>query len=150
MVGGFIIGLVTSVFPLLQISNFGLRLLVTAGITTVIWVVTMLLTPPESDETLDNFYRKVRPGGPGWVRQQQRTGLRPMQNLTLEGQRVLAALLILFGSMFAVGGFLLLQSLTGWLSLVAAVLGGFWLRKLNRQPAISVPRPGLDDEDVLR
>ncbi len=150
MVGGFVIGLVTSVFPLLQISDFGLRLLVTAGITTVIWVVTMLVTPAESDETLDNFYRRVRPGGPGWARQQQRTGLRPMQNLALEGQRVVAALLILFGSMFALGGFLLLQSLTGWLSLIVAVLGGFWLRKLNRQPAIAIPRPGLDDEDVLR
>ncbi|MEO0541087.1 MAG: sodium:solute symporter family protein [Cyanobacteria bacterium P01_A01_bin.105] len=149
MVGGFIIGLVTSVFPLLQISNFGLRLSVTAGITTVIWVVVMLLTPPESDETLDNFYRKVRPGGPGWARQQQRTGLRPMQNLALEGQRVVAALLILFGSMFAVGGFLLLQSLTGWLSLIVAVLGGWRLRQLNKQPAIALPRPGLDDQDLL-
>ncbi|MEO1590922.1 MAG: sodium:solute symporter family protein [Cyanobacteria bacterium J06632_22] len=149
MVGGFIIGLVTSVFPLVKIPDFGLRLLVTAGITTVIWVVTMLLTPPESDETLDNFYRKVRPGGPGWARQQQRTGLRPMQNLALEGKRVVAALLVLFGSMFAVGGFLLLQSFTGWLSLIVAVLGGWWLRQLNKQPAIAIPRPGLDDDELL-
>ncbi|MEM6353737.1 MAG: sodium:solute symporter family protein [Cyanobacteria bacterium P01_D01_bin.14] len=148
MVGGFIIGLLTS-GGALQIENFGLRLTVTAGITTVIWVVTMLATAPESDETLDGFYRRVRPGGPGWKRQQQRTGIRPMQNLALEGQRVVAALLILFGAMFAVGGFLLLQSLTGWLSLIVAVLGGWWLRKLNKQPAIAVPRPGLDDEDLL-
>ncbi|MEO1183069.1 MAG: sodium:proline symporter, partial [Cyanobacteria bacterium J06636_28] len=93
MVTGFVIGLLTSVLEVVKISDFGLRLLVTAGITTVVWVTVMLLTPPESDETLDNFYRRVRPGGPGWQRQRQRTGVRPLQNLGLEFQRVIAALL---------------------------------------------------------
>ncbi|MBF2077335.1 MAG: Na+:solute symporter [Synechococcales cyanobacterium T60_A2020_003] len=132
MVGGFVIGLVTSVVPLLTISDFGLRLLVTSGFTTVLWVTVMLLTPPESDETLDAFYTRVRPGGPGWHRQQDRTGLLPLQDLGRDLQRTLAAILLLFGSMFTVGGFLLLQSLTGWISLVVAVIGGVWLRQLKR------------------
>ncbi|NEQ51222.1 MAG: Na+:solute symporter [Leptolyngbya sp. SIO3F4] len=148
MVTGFVIGLLTSVVKVIQISDFGLRLLVTAGITTLVWVIVMLLTPPESDETLDNFYRRVRPGGPGWRRQRQRTGMRPLQNLGLEVQRVLASLLLLFGAMFAVGGFLLLKSLLGWCSLIIAVGGWWWLRKLNQQPIAPVPRPGLDDDDV--
>lgn len=149
MVAGFLIGLLTSIVPVIQISDFGLRLLVTAGITTMIWVFVMVLTPPESDETLDDFYRRVRPGGPGWQRQRQRTGIRPLQNLGLEFKRVVAALLLLFGAMFAVGGFLLLNSLGGWLSLIVAVAGWFWLRQLNRQPIAPVPRPGLDDDDIL-
>ncbi len=149
MVAGFLIGLLTSIVPIIQISDFGLRLLVTAGITTVVWVLVMVCTPPESDETLDNFYRRVRPGGPGWQRQRQRTGIRPLQNLGLEFKRVVAALLLLFGAMFAVGGFLLLNSLGGWLSLIVAVAGWFWLRQLNRQPIAPVPRPGLDDDDIL-
>lgn len=132
MVGGFVIGLVTSVVPLLTISDFGLRLLVTSGFTTILWVTVMLLTPPESDETLDAFYTRVRPGGPGWHRQQDRTGLLPLQDLGRDLQRTLAAILLLFGSMFTVGGFLLLQSLTGWISLVVAVVGGVWLRQLKR------------------
>ncbi|MEM7796563.1 MAG: sodium:solute symporter family protein [Cyanobacteria bacterium P01_C01_bin.118] len=148
MVTGFIIGLLTSVWQVVQISDFGLRLLVTAGITTLVWVVVMVLTPPESDETLDNFYRRVRPGGPGWRRQRQRTGVRPLQNLGLETQRVLAALLLLFGAMFAVGGFLLLKSLLGWCSLIISVGGWWWLRQLNQRPIAPVPRPGLDDDDV--
>ncbi|MEM6591921.1 MAG: sodium:solute symporter family protein [Cyanobacteria bacterium P01_C01_bin.73] len=148
MVGGFLIGLFTSVVPLLTIDEFGLRLSVTAGITTVIWVITMLTTDPESDETLDRFYAKVRPGGPGWYRQRIRTELPPIQDLGLAIQRVLAALLLLFGAMFAVGGFLLLQSLTGWLSLVIAVLGGVWLRKLSkRDRPIPTPRPGRGDPE---
>ena len=145
MVGGFMVGFLTSVVPVLTIENFGQRLLVTSLITTVFWVAAMLLTPPESDETLDAFYTKVRPGGPGWKRQRDRTGIPPQQNLTLDLQRVLAALFLLFGSMFAVGGFLLLQSLTGWISLIVAVGGGFWLRQLNKRPNFPVPRPGTED-----
>lgn len=148
MVGGFLIGLFTSVVPLLTISEFGPRLLVTAGITTVIWLVAMLTTDPESDETLDRFYCKVRPGGPGWYRQRIRTGVPPAQDLALEGQRVLASLLLLFGLMFTVGGFLLLQPLTGWLSLTLAVLGGVWLRKLSKRQLVAPsPRPGIGDPE---
>ncbi|MEM7066355.1 MAG: sodium:solute symporter family protein [Cyanobacteria bacterium P01_B01_bin.77] len=148
MVTGFVIGLLTSVLEVVRISDFGLRLLVTAGITTVVWVTVMLLTPPESDETLDNFYRRVRPGGPGWRRQRQRTRVRPLQNLGLEVQRVIAALLLLFGAMFAVGGFLLLRSLLGWCSLIIAVAGWWLLKQLSHRPIAPVPRPGLDDDDL--
>ena len=153
MLGGFTVGLLTSIpigsgeeaAPLLVVSSFGNRLLITSVITTVIWVVTLLLTPPESDETLDNFYSKVRPGGPGWRKQRQRTGLLPLQNFGLDLQKVLAAVLLLFGAMFAVGGFLLLQSLTGWISLVIAVAGGFWLRQLDKRPNFPMGRPGTED-----
>ncbi|MGP1372633.1 MAG: sodium:solute symporter family protein [Almyronema sp.] len=146
MLAGFFIGLFTSVIPLFMIEDFGLRLLVTAAITTVIWVAVMLMTPPEASETLDRFYSKVRPGGPGWHRQRIRTGLSPAQDLRIDLQRVVAALLLLFGAMFAVGGFLLLQSLTGWLALVVAVLGAVWLQRLSkRYPVAPVPRPGLSD-----
>ncbi len=145
MLGGFFVGLFTTVIPILKIEDFGLRLLVTAGITAVIWVGTMFFTAPETDETLNRFYTKVRPGGPGWKRQRIQTGLPPLQNLGKDLLRVCAALLFLFGAMFAVGGFLLFKVLTGWLSLVIAVLGWIWLRQLNKSQAPPMPRPGLGD-----
>ncbi|MEM1310714.1 MAG: sodium:solute symporter family protein, partial [Cyanobacteria bacterium P01_H01_bin.153] len=150
MVAGFLIGLLTipiadpaaaqnpfvillanvqSRVTILQTSDFGQRLLVIAGITTVIWVTVMYLTPPESPETLERFYRQVRPSGPGWNRQRvaahepairlitfvggwpqwgfEQPGIAPEQNLLLQMQQVMAALGLLFGSMFAIGGFLL-------------------------------------------
>ncbi len=137
MLAGFLVGLVTSVVPILTIPDFGLRLLVTATITAVIWVIAMLLTPPESDATLDAFYSKVRPGGPGWARQRQRTGLEPTQALGHDLLRALAALLLLLGAMLGVGGFLFLQPITGWFWLVIAVIGWVWLRRLRK-----APRPG--------
>lgn len=151
MLCGFITGLLTSVNPFLQnaLPDFGLRLTVISGVTAVVWISVMYLTPPESDETLDAFYTKVRPSAIGWRRQYQRTGLQPLQDLRLDLLKVLAALLLLFGTMFAIGGFLLLQPLTGWISLAIGVLGGFWLRGLSRRRILPMPRPGLDDDDML-
>lgn len=147
MVTGFVIGLFTSVVPVLKIEDFGQRLLVTSAITTLVWVTVMLLTPPESDETLDAFYQRVRPGGPGWLRQRVRTGVLPAQDLTLDLLKVIASLLLLFGLMFTVGGFLLLQSTTGWIALAVAVGGGFWLRQLSKRRIAPMARPGLGDEE---
>jgi Na+/proline symporter len=36
--------------------------------TTVIWLVVTYATQPESKEVLQEFYRKIQPGGPGWKR----------------------------------------------------------------------------------
>jgi solute:Na+ symporter, SSS family len=36
------------------------------ALTTISWIVVTLLTKPIDEETLRNFYRKIRPGGPGW------------------------------------------------------------------------------------
>ncbi|MDJ1176137.1 sodium:solute symporter family protein [Roseofilum capinflatum] len=146
MVGGFVVGLTTSVVPVLTIEDFGLRLLVTAGISGVCWVAAMLLTPPESDRTLDEFYRLVRPGGPGWRKVRSRTGLPPAQSLPQDLLKVTAASLILFGAMFAVGGFLLLNQRVGWISLIIAVAGAMMLRYVSQLRIAPMARPGLKDE----
>ncbi|MGQ0814733.1 MAG: sodium:solute symporter family protein [Gemmatimonadota bacterium] len=143
MLAGFVVGFLTSVDnPIysLKIADFGVRLLVTAGITLVIWVPIMLLTKPESDEKLDSFYRRVRPGGPGWQRQRERTGIAPAQNLGKDIQRVCAGILILYGSMFTIGGLLLYRWGTMLLMLIMAGAGFAWLRKLGATE-IAPPMP---------
>ena len=42
------------------------RLAVVAALTIAAWVTATFLTRPEKMEILVPFYRKVRPGGPGW------------------------------------------------------------------------------------
>ncbi|MBF2056310.1 MAG: Na+:solute symporter [Cyanobacterium sp. T60_A2020_053] len=143
MVTGFIIGLVSTI-PNLNLfpADFGLRLMMISGITAVMWITAMFLTPPESEETLTKFYLRVRPAGLGWQRQQEATGVQPIQNLGLDLQRVVAGVMILFGAMLAIGGFLLFKSLTAWVSLVVGALGYFWLRRLNKRGRAPFPRPG--------
>ncbi|BDA39548.1 sodium:solute symporter family protein [Candidatus Atelocyanobacterium thalassae] len=135
MIAGFILGLISTFNPTFNVifSDFGSKLLGISIITGVIWITTMFLTPPEKEETLINFYRHIRPGGRGWYFQQQQTGLKPAQDLRMDLLKVLAALLILFGSMFAIGGFLLLQPITGFISLMFAVFGGILLKNLEKK-----------------
>ena len=37
-------------------------------ITTFVWVVVTFMTEPDDDQTLVKFYKKTKPGGPGWKR----------------------------------------------------------------------------------
>ena len=37
-----------------------------AILTTIVWVVAAFITEPTDDETLRNFYKKIRPTGSGW------------------------------------------------------------------------------------
>lgn len=41
-------------------------LLITVAATTVVWIMVTLLTQPTDRATLIDFYRLVRPAGPGW------------------------------------------------------------------------------------
>jgi len=143
MVAGFVVGFLTSIDnPIysLKIEDFGLRLIVTAGITLAIWVPIMLLTKPESDEKLDAFYARARPGGPGWRRQRERTGIQPAQDLGKDCLRVVAGLFILFGAMFAIGGALLLRWGTALAMTIVFLAGVIWLRRLGHTQ-IAPPQP---------
>ncbi len=37
-------------------------------LTTIVWISATYFTPPDSNETLQNFVKKVNPGGPGWAK----------------------------------------------------------------------------------
>jgi SSS family solute:Na+ symporter len=46
--------------------TYAITMLITVVVTTVVWLAVTFATGPESAATLDAFYRRVRPGGPGW------------------------------------------------------------------------------------
>lgn len=143
MLAGFLVGFATSVVPVLTIEDFGVRILVTSLISVAIWVPAMLLTRPENDAKLDAFYLLVRPGGPGWRRQRERTGAPPAQDLGKDLLRVCAALMILFGLMFFVGGVVMLRWGTALAMGSIALMGYLWLRRLGTVSQITehLPEP---------
>ena len=136
LLGGFLIGFSTSVVPVLRIEDYGVRLLVTTLLTTGLWLVAMLATPPESPEVLERFVRQVRPPGPGWTQWRRRTGV--IADETLPGLMLLlvAGCALLFGALLGIGGFLLKLQLWGWSGLILAVVGVLLLRRgSGRVPA---------------
>jgi Na+/proline symporter len=46
--------------------GFAQTMLTTVGIATAVWVAATFMTPPEPEEKLLDFYRRVHPAGPGW------------------------------------------------------------------------------------
>ncbi len=54
--------------------DYALTMLITVAVTTAVWLTVTFVTAPESDATLERFYRRVRPGGAGWRRVSERLG----------------------------------------------------------------------------
>jgi dTDP-glucose pyrophosphorylase len=52
-------------------------LLITVGLTTIVWVTVTLLTAPADRATLVRFYERTRPAGPGWNAIRAETNLPP-------------------------------------------------------------------------
>ena len=133
MLCGFVVGLLTSVLPVVRIEDYGLRLAVITGVSALVWLSAMLLTPPESEAVLETFIRKVQPPGPGWARLRQRFQVEPQESLSTLLARFVWSCGVLFGGLIGIGGFLLHQQFNGWGGL--AVLVGSWLllRRLPQQ-----------------
>jgi len=80
------------------------QILITAISTMVIWVVVMFLTPPESEEKLISFFRKVRPGGPGWRRIQKKApDVIPDKNLGVCFVAWILASVMVYSVLFGIG-----------------------------------------------
>ena len=67
-----IVAMISSIF-IAGYFNFGdssldgwQKIVIGAFLTTLVWVVATYVTPPDDEETLRNFVKKVNPGGPGW------------------------------------------------------------------------------------
>ena len=123
-----------SYLPAVADMDFGLRLAVTAFGSAAVWIPAMFLTRPESEETLAEFYRRTRPGGPGWRRQQAATGLAPLQDLGADLRSGFTGIVLLFASMFGVGWLVLESGGRAAAALVVVALAGLLLRRWRQTP----------------
>jgi Na+/proline symporter len=124
-------------------------LVVSVGLTTVVWVATAFLTPVTPPATLRRFYELVRPAGPGWRRIRAETGLPASSDNLPTG--LLAALfgaVAVWSALFATGSFLYGDFGRSGLLAALAVLTGFgcfhlvWGRRAAGAPsAPSRPPP---------
>ena len=60
--------LVALAFEFIIPNNFSVeeKLIIGVTITTISWLTVTMITPPSSMDVLQNFYKKIQPGGPGW------------------------------------------------------------------------------------
>ncbi|MGD1071496.1 MAG: sodium:solute symporter family protein [Bryobacteraceae bacterium] len=116
-------------------TQFAYIILITVGITTVVWLATTFLTAPESDATLEGFYRRVRPSPAGW---------KPVMRLAPEvpvshdlGWNLLDWLcgcVMIYGALFGIGKIILRDLATGLVFLgIAMAAGAVIYRDLSRR-----------------
>jgi Na+/proline symporter len=89
-------------------GDYALAMVVTVGITTLVWLTVTLVTAPESPAVLDRFYRRVRPGGPGWRPVSRRLGFGDdrIPGGALSWVNWVAGVVAVYTALFGVGAFL--------------------------------------------
>ena len=109
------------------------RLLITVVLTTVGWMAVTFATQPETEATLIRFFDRVRPDDFGWKRiARLATPVARGESLGLALVDWLAGLGLVFGTLFAIGDFVLAEPLPGAAFAILAVLcGALILRHLN-------------------
>jgi len=113
-------------------------LLMTVGVTTVCWVATAYLGPATDRAVLVDFYRKVRPFGPGWARIQKEAGVVDADAPV--GDSIPRALLgwvagcaVIWSALFSVGNFLYGRTLQAWILFAVFVVGAATLTWVMRR-----------------
>jgi Na+/proline symporter len=87
-------------------------LLITVAITTICWVATAYVGPQNDRATLIDFYRKVRPAGPGWAPiaaaagELRQDGRAASDNIPMALIGWFAGCTMIWSALFAVGNYL--------------------------------------------
>ena len=98
-------------------ATYAQTMLITVIVTSVVWLGVTFLTPPESEATLERFYRQVRPGGRGWREVARRLGY-PDDRIpggALSWVNWVAGIVAVYSAVFAVGAFVTGTPLRGLL-----------------------------------
>jgi Na+/proline symporter len=106
--------------------------------STVAWVSVTFLTRPESDAVLDRFYRKVRPGGPGWYSVAGRLGFgkESIDGGVLNWTNWVAGVTAVYATLFATGQVIFGEWTDAAIYLALSALSFWWIaRNLKRMPA---------------
>lgn len=126
---------------------FAKMALTTTLVTTVVWVLVTLLTKPEPERVLVDFYRRVRPHASGW---QAIARLAPEVPPTRDLARNLRAWILgcvmTYAALFGAGELLLRHWGIGMVLAVVAVLSAAWLyRDLRLSWSTEPAQPSVAD-----
>ncbi len=116
----------------------------TVGVSTLVWLTVTFATAPESSDTLNRFYRRVRPGGIGWhgVSEPLGFGKEGMDGGALNWTNWVAGVTCVYTSLFGVGRAIFGAWGEAALFLGLAALSFAWIHNnLRKAPP---PRGGVD------
>jgi solute:Na+ symporter, SSS family len=106
-------------------------MLATTVVTTIVWLIVTYATPPTATETLHRFYRRVRPGGPGWRTVAIETGFGPEKIVggALNWTNWLAGVISVYASLFGLGKLIFGPRLQALIYLAVAAIAFAWIAR---------------------
>jgi solute:Na+ symporter, SSS family len=106
-------------------------LLVTVAVTTFAWMAVAWLAPPTDHSRLVEFYRLVRPPGPGWTRIREQAGVGPSpDSLAQSFLGWVMGCVFVYSALFGAGSYLYGHLAQGAFWTVAFGVSGAWLLRL--------------------
>jgi SSS family solute:Na+ symporter len=114
-------------------------LVITVAVTSICWISTAFLGPETDRKTLIEFYRKVKPFGPGWTQVRKEAGVS-LEEAKATGQNIPLGLLgwvagctVIWSALFTVGNFLYGRMNYALMLLAVFIVSGLvLLRVVNR------------------
>lgn len=106
------------------------KLLIGISLTSLAWITAAFVAPGTDDRTLDNFYRLIKPGGPGWEKVRLRLASSgeplpappPEDNIPRALANIFLGCVGTYAALFAIGSLLYRQlPMAALLTAVAAI-----------------------------
>ena len=107
-------------------------------ITTFVWVVVTFMTKPDDDETLVKFYKKTKPGGPGWKRIKDLAKLSESENNSewIVPRGILCMILgcfAIYSALFSTGYFIYGEITSGIIFLITTIVFSYILFNISKK-----------------
>jgi len=117
-------------------------MLITVLVSTVIWLTVTFMTSPEPDSILDSFYKRVRPGGPGWKRVAERAGFgaEGIEGGILPWTNWIAGIVAVYTTLFGIGKIIFGETMVGLILLLVAGAAFTWISRSFRASALPSTR----------
>ena len=107
-------------------------------ITTFVWVAVTFMTKPDDDETLVKFYKKTKPGGPGWKRIKDLAKLSESENNSewIVPRGILCMILgcfAIYSALFSTGYFIYGEITSGIIFLTTTIVFSYILFNISKK-----------------
>ncbi len=117
--------------PMLSFMNEDYHFPFSVLCTTIVWIIATFTTPPEKEEVLINFVKKIKPGGPGWSAYKQYAGDQKSKawQVPYGILAMIGGCMLVYGMLFFVGSVLYQQFQMSIVYIISVCIGIFVIVK---------------------
>ena len=101
-------------------------------VTTSIWLIVTFITPADEKETLIKFYKKTKPGGPGWNKIKEHITMSDEKEEWIVPKGIICMIigcLTIYSALFSTGYFIYGEIISALIFLLVTIVSGLFLFK---------------------